>query len=272
MRVKTSFQITVFTIIFLAFFSINLPEVFGQKKCTKAGASQKFTIHNATSRPIQIKTVGSDCKEDGGKLLKEGDKAGGKSYQGVVFRIYDPFTNEFIAEITLEKDKELYTIEEPNTEIADEDKINPAEGFLTATNLIRADNNFPAMQLDERLTNACQWLADKMAVADLGYPVHKFSELGNKKIHKDKDTASQRLVSYGWDKKNKTHFEAVALDTVQNYNLIGDNFAKIWAFSTTHDKPFFDKDRVKYNRVGFGVAKAERGRNRYYACAIFGKL
>jgi len=252
--------------------SVNSSEILAQRKCTKAGASHKFTIHNSTSQPIQIKVVGSDCKEDGGKLLKAGDKVGGKSYEGVVFRVYNVATGEFISEITLEKTKSLYTVNEPNTEIPDKDKIKPTEGFLTATNSIRADNNLPAMQLDERLSNACQWLADKMAEIDRGYPVHKFSELGNKKLHKKRDRASQRIVFYGWDKKNKAHFEAVALDTVHNYNLIGDNFAKIWAFSTTHDKPFFDKDRVKYNRVGFGAAKAERGRNRYYACAIFGKI
>lgn len=272
MKVKTLLKLSFFSFVFLVFLTTNATETFGQKKCTKAGASQKFTIQNATSQPIQIKTVGSNCMEDGGKLLKAGDKAGGKSYAGVVFRIYSPATGEFIAEITLEKTKEIYTVNEPNTEIPDEDKIKPDEQFLTATNSIRADNNLPAMQLEERLTDACQWLADKMAEIDRGYPVHKFSELGNKKLHKKRDRASQRLVYYGWDKRNTVHFEVVALDTVNNYNLIGDNFAKIWAFSTTHDKPFFDRHRVKYNRVGFGVAKAERGRNRYYACAIFGKL
>ncbi len=272
MKVKTLFKLVLIATVSLVFFATTSTDIFGQIKCTKAGESQKFTIENATSQPIEIKTIGSDCKENGGKLLKAGDKAGGKSYEGVVFRVYDIATGEFIAEIVLEKTKEFYTVNEPNTEIPDKDKIKPTEGFLTATNLIRADNNLPAMQLDERLSNACQWLADKMAEIDKGYPVHKFSELGDKKLHKDKDQASQRLIYYGWDKNNKVHFEAVALDTVKNYNLIGDNFAKIWAFSTTHDKPFFDRDRVKYNRVGFGVAKAERGRNRYYACAIFGKI
>jgi uncharacterized protein YkwD len=272
MKVKTLFKISVISFVFLVLSATNSTEIFGQRKCTKAGASQKFTIHNATSQPVQIKVVGSDCKEDGGKLLKAGDKAGGKSYEGVVFRVYDILSGEVISEITLEKTKELYTINEPNTEIPDEDKIDPAVGFLIATNAIRADNNLPAIELDERLTKACQWFAEVMAEVDRGYPVHKFSELGDKKLHKDRDKASQRLVYYGWDKDNKAHFEVVALDTVNNYNLIGDNFAKIWAFSTTHDKPFFDRDRVKYNRVGFGVAKAERGRNRYYACAIFGRI
>ena len=272
MKIKALFKLTIFLIVFSAFLTVNSIEIFGQKNCTKARASQTFTIQNATSQPIQIKTVGSDCKEDNGKLLKAGDKISGKSYEGVVFRIYSIVKSEFISEITLEKTKELYTINEPNTDIPDEDKIAPTEQFLTATNGIRADKNLPAMQLDERLTNACQWLADKMAEIDKGYPVHKFSELGNKKLHRKRDRASQRIVFYGWEKRNTAHFEVVALDTVNNYNLIGDNFAKIWAFSTTHDKPFFDRDRVKYNRVGFGVAKAERGRNRYYACAIFGKI
>ena len=72
-------------------------------------------------------------------------------------------------------------------------------------------------------------------------------------------------------KRNKAHFEVTALDTVQDPNIIGNNFAKLWAFSKTHYKPFLDKDRTKYNRVGFGFAKAKRGTNRYYACAIFGK-
>ena len=270
MYLKTLCKTVIFLIVFLAHPAIGPADIFAQKNCTKAGQPQKFTLHNATTQNVRIKVVGSDCKEDSGKLLKAGDKADGRSYTGVVFRVYGLATKSFIAEITLEAGKEIYKIEEPDTEIPDDQKIDPAAGFLIATNSIRSNSSLPDLQLDERLNNACQWFADKMAIADLGYPVHRFSELGNKRLHKERDRAVQRLVFYGWNKKNRTHFEVVALDTVHNYNQIGENFAKLWAFSTTHSPPFFE--RVKYNRVGFGAAKAERGRNRYYACAIFARV
>ncbi len=271
-RKNRSSKICLIFLSLIALLTIHSVTVFAQNKCSKSGDAQKFTFHNATTKPVEIKVVSNDCKEGGGKLLKAGDKAGGTSYTGVVFRIYEFGTGRLISEVVLEKSKPLYTISEPKKSTAKSAiRIKPDEGFLKATNEIRAKRNLSPMKLDQRLTNACQFLADLMAEVDKGYPVHKASELGKKKQYKKRNKAKQRLVFYGWDKKNTAHFEATALDTVQEYNLIGNNFANIWANSNTHDKPFFDKHRVKYNRVGFGVAKAKRGTNRYYACAIFGR-
>lgn len=247
-------------------------ETFGQKKCENSGEAVKFTIQNTTQKPLEIKVVGDDCKEAAGKLLKPGDEAGGNSFSGVVFRAYFIANGELIAEIKLNTSQSIYKIteQEPDSS-ANTVKIEPRDGFLMETNAIRSEKKFAPVELDEKLTNACQWFAELMAEVDKGYPVHTASELGVKELYQKRNKASQRLVYFGWEKKNTAHYEVTALDTVKDYNSIGNNFAKLWAFSKTHYKPFLDKDRVKYNRVGFGFAKAKQGTNRYYACALFGK-
>jgi len=254
------------------FLTSNTLQTFGQKKCGNTGETVKFSIINETTKPLEIKVVNEDCKEVAGRLLKVGDKAGGSSFAGVVFRAYEFPTGKLISEIKLKTSQSEYKIIEPTKDsFEDAVKIAPKTGFLRETNEIRAERKLLPMELDEKLTGACQWFAELMAEVDKGYPTHTASELGKKKLYKKRNKASQRLVYYGWEKKNKAHFEVTALDTVQDPNLIGNNFAKLWAFSKTHYKPFLDKDRTKYNRVGFGFAKAKRGTNRYYACAIFGK-
>lgn len=255
---------------FIVFSAIN-PAVSAQKKCGNTGELQKFTFQNATGKPVEIKALDGDCKEGQGKVLNTGDQAGGTAYTGVVFRVYDFATGKLISEITLEKSKTIYKIEIIKKEVSPENRISPTEGFLKATNEIRVKKNLPPMQLDDKLTNACQFFADLMAEADKG-PAHKASEIGMGKSYKDRNTSSQRLVYYGWSMKNNEYYEVTALESVEDYNLLGKHFAELWALSKTHFRPFLDKDRVKYNRVGFGVAKAKRGEDRYYACAIFGKL
>lgn len=256
---------------FVIFLSINSAAVLAQKKCSNTGELQKFTFQNATGKPVEIKTLDKDCKEGQGKVLNTGDQAGGTAYTGGVFRVYDFATGKLISEITLEKSKTTYVIEIAKKEVSPENRINPTEGFLKATNEIRAKKNLPLLQLDNKLTNACQFFAELMAQADKG-PAHTASEIGLGKSYKDRNKTSQRLVYYGWDRNNTEYYEVTALESVEDYNLLGKYFAELWALSKTHYKPFLDKDRVKYNRVGFGVAKAKRGDNRYYACAIFGKL
>ncbi|NNE98909.1 MAG: hypothetical protein HKN25_07800 [Pyrinomonadaceae bacterium] len=252
-------------------FGVSAADVLGQKKCGNTGQTVKFTIQNNTSKPLEIKVVNDDCKEVSGRLLKAGDKAGGSSFVGVMFRAYEFPTGKLISEIKLNAAQSIYKITKPKPTVS-LPTIAPKDGFLKETNLIRAKKNLDPMMLDAKLTDACQWFAELMAEVDKGYPVHNASELGMKKLYKERNKASQRLVYYGWGKKNKAHYEVTALDTVQDPNLIGNHFARLWALSKTHYKPFMDKDRTKYNRVGFGFAKAKRGTNRYYACAIFGKI
>jgi uncharacterized protein YkwD len=260
-----------FTLGLMLVFSFNPQTAFSQKKCSKKGKEKTFTFQNSMVNPIHIKSVDDDCREGAGKLLGPGQKIGGSSFTGVVFRVYD-LSDNLISEIVLEESKTEYIIEaEENDSTENGVKIDPAEGFLKATNEIRAAKNLAPMQLDKRLNDACQFLADQMAEVDKGYPVHTLSELGRKKEFQKRNKASQRLVYYGWEKRNTVHFEATGLDTVRDYNQLGSKFAKGWTGTNTHDKPFFDKHKYKYNRVGFGVAKAKRGTNRYYACAIFGK-
>lgn len=265
---KTSFILFTFFLLFVGSSTQN----YAQKKCGNTGDAVKFTIENTTTKPLEIKVVDENCKEVAGRLLKAGDKAGGSSFAGVVFRAYEFPSGKLLSEIKLNTSQSIYKITEPKSSVSDAlPKIAPKDGFLRETNSIREQKKLAPMMLDEKLTNACQWFAELMAEVDKGYPVHKTSELGKKSKYKKRNKASQRLVYYGWEKNNKAHFEVTALDTVQDSNLIGNNFAKLWAFSKTHYKPFMDKDRTKYNRVGFGYAKAKRGTNRYYACAIFGR-
>ena len=266
---RTFLRLLVFILGFVFLVGISPTEIWGQKKCSKNGAAKRFTFHNATPNPIHIKVVGSDCKEDAGKLLGPGQKIGGSSFVGVVFRVYD-LSEKLIKELVLSENNADFKIEIPaESSSSDGSRIEPAEGFLRATNKIRAERNLTPLQLDERLNKACQFLADQMAEVDRGYPVHKMSELGRKKQFRKRNKATQRLKFYGWSETK--HFEAAGLDTVADYNLIGEKFARGWAGSKSHSKAFFDKHRTKYNRIGFGVAKAKRGTNRYYACALFAR-
>lgn len=269
-EIKTLAKFSAILLGFMIFLSINPAAVFAQKKCKNTGEIQKFTFQNATGKPVEIKALDDDCQEGQGKVLNAGDQAGGNAYTGVVFRVYDFATGKLISEITLEKSKTIYKIEIIKKEVSPENRVSPTEGFLKATNEIRTKRNLLPMELDNRLTNACQFFAELMAQADKG-PAHKASEIGLKS-YKDRNTSSQRLIYYGWDKNNNLFYEVTALESVEDYNLLGKHFAELWAFSKTHYKPFLDKDSVKYNRVGFGVAKAKRGDDRYYACAVFGKL
>ncbi len=255
---------------FTIFLSINPAAVFAQTNCKNTGESQKFTFENATGKPVEIKILDDNCNETPGKLLNTGDKIGGTAFTGTMFRVYDIATGKMISEVKLDKSKTLYKIEIIKKEIPPEDRINPAIGFLETTNEIRADKNLPAMQPNDILTNACQFFAEQMAQADKG-PAHTLKEIGLQKLYKDRDKTSQRLIYYGWN-TSTAYYEVTAIDSVEDYNTLGKHFAELWAFSTTHYKPFYDKDRVTFNQVGFGVAKAEKGNNKYYACAIFGKL
>ena len=270
-QMKTLTKFSAMLLGCLIFLSAEAGTVSAQKKCNNTGEVQKFTFQNATNKPVDIKSLDANCKEDQGRPLGAGEQAGGSSYTGVIFRVYDLATGKLISEITLEKSKTVYVIEAAKKQVSPENAISPTAGFLQATNEIRSKKNLSAMQLDDKLNNACQFFAELMAQADKG-PAHTASEIGLADSYKDRNKSSQRLAYYGWDKKNTVHFEVTALDTVEDYNLVGKHFAELWAFSTTHYKPFLDKDSTKYNRVGFGVAKAKSGTIRYYACAIFGKL
>ena len=176
-------SLSLIGISFVVFFFANSVEILGQKKCGNSGEAVKFTIQNTTAKPLEIKVVNDDCKEAAGRLLKPGDQAGGSSFAGVVFRAYEFPTGRLISEIKLKVSQSVYKITEPE-KAANENlpKIAPKDGFLKETNVIRTERNLAPIMLDEKLTNACQWFAELMAEVDKGYPVHRASELGKKKL------------------------------------------------------------------------------------------
>ncbi|MCB1023036.1 MAG: hypothetical protein KDB79_01515 [Acidobacteria bacterium] len=238
--------------------------IFKIENCSRSGTPREIYIRNGSAEDIEIRRVSEDCSEEKPALVTPGRMFENRSFSNNVYRVYGKGSGKLLEEFTVQPRISTYLV-------AAQENDDPRQGFLETTNLFRSGIGLPAFSLDETLTNACQWFAEFMASEDKGYPVHEVSELRKDKPFPERNTALKRLRYYGWDKKNRAYFEATILDTVPDIKRLGSHFALAWSSSNTHDAPFFDRDRTKFNRVGFGYAKAKSGDTKYYACAIFGK-
>ncbi|MEZ5347456.1 MAG: CAP domain-containing protein, partial [Pyrinomonadaceae bacterium] len=238
--------------------------VFKLENCSKKGTPRLIFIRNGGANEIEVRRVSEDCKEQKVAAVTPGRMFESKTFADNVYRVYEKETARLLEEFVVQPRVSTYLI-------GAEANDDPRQGFLETTNRFRSGANLPALRLDDSLTEACQWFAEFMAAEDKGYPVHDVSEIRKDKPFPERNTSAKRLVYYGWEKKNKAHFEATILDTVPDIRLLGSHFALAWSSGNTHDAPFFDKDRTKYNSVGFGYAKAKSGEIKYYACAVFGK-
>ncbi len=238
--------------------------VFKIENCSKNSTPRLIFIRNGGAKDIEIRRVSEDCSEQKVASVTPGRMFENKSFADNVYRVYEKGSGKFIEEFVVLPRVSTYIVEAARND-------DPKQGFLETTNKFRSGINLPAFQMDETLTKACQWFAEFMAEEDKGYPVHDVSEIRKDKPFPERNTSAKRLTYFGWDKKNKAHFEVTILDTVSDIKLLGSHFALAWSSSNTHEAPFFDKDRTKFNRVGFGYAKAKSGEIKYYACAIFGK-
>ncbi len=229
------------------------------ENCSQAGAPRLAYIRNSTGREIEIHRVAEDCRETPGAVVGTGKQFEINTYANNVFRIYDKGASTFLDEFVIEADKSTYIVKPVEND-------TPASGFLETANIIRKSRNLPTLAADEKLTNACQWFAEFMANEDQNRPGHTVREFRSDNPHPDRNTTLQRLAFFGWDKKNSVHFEATALDTIPDINVLGGHFALLWSSGTTHHKPFYEG---KFKQAGFGYAKAKSGTIKYYACALF---
>ena len=241
---------------------LNSKTSYQLKNCSKGGRPRLMYIRNGRAKDIEIRRVDENCKEQKAVMVKSGKQFETNSFANNVYHVYEKGSNKFLDEFVIKPFVSTYIVNAIGNSEA-------ANGFLETTNTIRRGKNLATMELDERLTKACQWFAEIMARGDKGRPGHKVSQFLKGNPYPKRNTRKKRLKYYGW--KKRAHFEVTALDTVPDTNYLGSHFALLWSSSTTHYKPFFDKDRAKYNRVGFGFAKAKTGKIKYYACAIFGK-
>lgn len=237
---------------------------YNVENCSQAGIPKYVFLRNGTAKTIDIRRVDENCTEQTEAKVVPGRQYEKKTTVNSIYRIYEKDTGKFLEEISIRRVGSGYSIGGTKSD-------DPVKGFLTTTNTIRAGNNLPTMELDETLSKTCQWFTDFMAKEDKSYPGHTVKEFTKDNAFSKMNTSSQRLISLGWNKADIAHFEVTAFDTVPELDLLGSHFALIWSASNTHDPPFFDKDRVKYNRVGFGYSKAKSGENKYYTCAIFSK-
>ncbi len=241
---------------------LNSKTSYRLRNCSKGGRSRLMYIRNGTAKDIEVRRVDENCKEQKAIMVSPGKQFETNSFANNVYHVYEKGTKKFLDEFVIKPFISTYIV----NGVSNSEATN---SFLESTNILRKGNNLPMVELDERLTKACQWFAEVMAKGDKGRPGHKVSEFLKGKPFPNRSSAKQRLKFYGWNKR--AHFEVTALDTIPDTKYLGSHFALLWSSSTTHYKPFFDKDRTKYNRVGFGFAKAKTGTIKYYACAIFGK-
>ena len=239
-------------------------DYFKLENCSFNGTPRSIYIRNGTSENIDIRRVDSECVEQFQNTVAPGRQFIQNSFAGNVYRIYDKNSRKLLREFIVEPAVSTYVV-------GDYETSDQAENFLGAANAVRRGENLPELQLDETLNKTCQWFADFMADANKNSPAHTVKELAGKNLYPERNTTAQRLTFFGWDKNNTAHFEATALDTVPDAAKISSHFALLWSSSNTHDAPFYDRDRVKYNQVGFGYAKARTGKIKYYACAVFAR-
>lgn len=232
------------------------------ENCSTNGRSRLMYIRNATADDIEVRRIDENCKEHSAATVAPGKQFESNTFANNVYRVYENGTKKFLDEFVIRPFVSTYIVNGVRHEVA-------AKGFLETVNNFRRANNLRLLVLDERLTDSCQWFAEFIAGEDQNRLGHSIREYRKDKPFPKRNSSKQRLVYFGWNKKKTTHFEVTAMDTIPDVNYLGSHFALLWSSGTSHYKPFFDKHRPKFRRVGFGYAKAKTGTIKYYACAIF---
>lgn len=230
-----------------------------QNKCSKEtdGGSVQLHIRNASSSAISVNFVDDKCKESSSGKIEPGKKADFDTVNGHVFRVRDG-GNKVISEITASSSDQEVTIGIVKNS-------DPRQSFIQTLNQIRRGRNLPEIELNDQLTQGCQWFADLMAKFDKGG--HDAVEIGGKS-YTEMQHPWLRSKKFGYAGDGGT--EATSEGDTTDVSSIGGDRMIGWASSNTHYRPFLGMDGQMFKHVGFGWARSAKKPNYYYTCAVFG--
>jgi uncharacterized protein YkwD len=275
--------------------AISSPNAAQPNVCSKQVDDKQIQIKvvNKTDKPFTVNWVDHECKESkSNEVVAPGQTWDQISYKSHAFRVREVGSNKLLKEIVASPSTQKTVIgsssptsggAKPATVAAKPAVIgprptmaelvkdpNPRQSFLKTLNGFRSARKLPAMQLDNSLNQACQWLTDVMAKHDqIG---HDPVEIGMRKRVND---PSYRTMREPADRMRHFNYpgqpgvEAAGMDFGE-VDAIGGSAALGWAMSSTHYRPFLSMEGQVFKQVGFGFTKVPNTTNKYYTCAVFG--
>lgn len=232
---------------------------FGQNLCSKPGDREmKIYVRNATDKPFTVNYVDESCKESASdQTVEPGRQFVGETTEGAAFRVREAGTNRLLQEIAADPQKS-------GTTVGIIKNTDPRQSFIQTLNQMRRGRNLPPMELNDSLSQGCQWFADLMAKFDKGG--HDAVEIGGSSYASMQD-AGMRSKKYGYAGDGGT--EATASGNWTDLSALGGEAMVGWSSSDTHYRPFLSMDGQLFKHVGFGFAKSSKT-GFYYTCAVFG--
>lgn len=284
---------SVITLMGLMMVTAN--SVSAQNACSKEvdGKQVKLNVVNNTDKAFTVNFVSHKCVEGrSNQQVAPGTTFNGSAYHGHVFRVREAGSNKLLKEIVASPSTQSTvigsnsptsggakpapvaakpTVIGPRPTMAELVKDpNPRQSFLRTLNGFRGARKLPAMQLDNSLNQACQWLTDVMAKHDqIGHDpvVIGRSKRVNDPSYAKMSTPEMRMKAFNYP--GQPGVEAAGMDFGEA-DAIGGSAALGWAMSSTHYRPFLSMDGQVYKQVGFGFTKVPNTKDKYYTCAVFG--